>query len=204
MAAPAAFWNRIADRYAARPIKDSAAYDAMLADAAGRLKPTDRVLEIGCGTGSAAIRLAPHAGSWTATDFSAEMLRIARAKSAPQNLRFVLADAGQAFGGGPFDAICAFQVLHLVDDLPALLSRIHERLTPGGVLIAKTWCFADMGLRLRALFFVLRLVGLFPAVNALTKAALRQAIARAGLDIVEERIFGKTPHGPYIVARKPI
>ena len=73
----------------------------MLADAADRLRPTDRVLEIGCGTGSIAIRLAPHAGEWTATDFSPEMLRIARAKPAPKNLRFVLADAGSAFDGGP-------------------------------------------------------------------------------------------------------
>ena len=148
------FWDRIADRYAARPIKDLAAYEAMLADAAGRLSPTDRVLEIGCGTGSTAIRLAPHVAEWTATDFSPEMLRIARAKPAPENLRFVLADAGSAFDGGPFDAICAFQVLHLVDDLPGTLAGIHAKLKPGGLMIAKTWCFADMGLKLRSLFLV--------------------------------------------------
>jgi ubiquinone/menaquinone biosynthesis C-methylase UbiE len=202
MAAPAKFWDRIANRYAARPIKDTATYEAMLADAAGRLTSTDRVLEIGCGTGSISIRLAPHAGSWTATDFSAEMLRIARAKTAPENLSFVLADAGDAFEGEPFDAICAFQVLHLVDDLPGLLSRIHAQLKPGGLLIAKTWCFADMGLRLRGLFLVLRVVGLFPPAKALTKTALRQAIGEASFEIEDERVFGQNPHGPYIVARK--
>ncbi|MBB4196661.1 cyclopropane fatty-acyl-phospholipid synthase-like methyltransferase [Rhodoblastus sphagnicola] len=107
----------------------------MLAATARQLKPTDRVLEIGCGAGSTAIRLAPYAGSWMATDFSAEMLRIAEAKPAPKNLRFVLADAENAFDGGPFDAICAFQILHLVDDLPGLLSRIHAHLKPGGLLL---------------------------------------------------------------------
>jgi SAM-dependent methyltransferase len=197
------FWDRIADRYAARQLKDPAAYEAMLADAAGRLRSTDRVLEIGCGTGSAAIRLAPHVAEWTATDFSPEMLRIARAKPAPDNLRFVLADAHSAFDGGPFDAIAAFQVLHLVDDLPGTLSRIHAHLRPGGLMIAKTWCFADMGLALRSLFVVLRAVGLFPPVNALTKAALRRAVGDAGFDILDERVFGANPHGPYIVARKP-
>ena len=202
MAKPVHFWDRFAHRYAARPIKDAAAYEAMLADAAARLKPTDRVLEIGCGTGSIAIRLAPFAASWTATDFSAEMLRIARAKAAPDNLSFVLADARGAFDGGPFDAICAFQVLHLVDDLPGLLSRIHENLKPGGLLIAKTWCFADMGLPLRGLFLALRLIGLFPPATALTKTTLRQAIGDAGFDIAEERVFGQNPHGPYMVARK--
>jgi cyclopropane fatty-acyl-phospholipid synthase-like methyltransferase len=197
------FWDRIADRYAARPVKDPAAYEAMLADAAGRLSPTDRVLEIGCGTGSTAIRLAPHAAEWTATDFSPEMLRIARAKSAPANLRFVLADAGSAFDGGPFDAICAFQVLHLVGDLPGTLARIHANLKPGGLLISKTWCFAEMGLKLRSLFLALRLIGLFPAARALTKIALRQAIRDAGFEIVDERVFGTNPNGPYIVARRP-
>ena len=45
------FWNKFAARYAARPLKNFPAYEAMLADVATRLKPTDRVLEIGCGTG---------------------------------------------------------------------------------------------------------------------------------------------------------
>jgi ubiquinone/menaquinone biosynthesis C-methylase UbiE len=196
------FWDRIADRYAARQLKDPAAYEAMLAAAASRLRPTDRVLEIGCGTGSTAIRLAPHVAEWIATDFSAEMLRIARAKPAPDNLRFVLSDAHSAFDGGPFDAIAAFQVLHLVDDLPGTLARIHAHLRPGGLLITKTWCFADMGLALRGLFAVLRGVGLFPPVNALTKPALRQSILDAGFEIEDERVFGANPHGPFIVARK--
>jgi SAM-dependent methyltransferase len=199
----AKFWDRIAERYAARPLKDPAAYEAMLADAKSRLSPADRVLEIGCGTGSTAIRLAPHVAAWTATDFSPEMLRIARAKPAPSNLRFVLADAQSAFDGGPFDAICAFQVLHLVPDLAGTLARIHANLKPGGLLIAKTWCFADMGLKLRSLFAVLRVLGIFPAATSLTKLALRQAIRDAGFEIVEERVFGTNPHGPYIVAQKP-
>ena len=196
------FWDRIAQRYAARPIKDQAAYDAMLADVAGRLRPTDRVLEIGCGTGSTAIRLAPGVREWVGSDFSAEMLRIARAKPAPANLRFVQSDAKHAFDGGPWDAICAFQVLHLVDDLPGTLAGIHAALKPGGLLIAKTWCFAEMGLKLRSLFAVLRAVGMFPPANALTRPALRQAIQAAGFEIVEEKVFGTNPHGPYMVARK--
>ena len=202
MVKPVNFWDRFAHRYAARPIKDVEAYEAMLAAAAGWLKPTDRVLEIGCGTGSIAIRLAPFAGSWTATDFSAEMLRIAAAKPAPDNLTFVLADARSAFDGGPFDAICAFQVLHLVDDLPDLLSRIHANLKRDGLLIARTWCFADMGLPLRGLFLALRALGLFPPAKALTTTALLQAIGDAGFEIADERVFGQNPDGPFIVAQK--
>ncbi|WP_108482043.1 class I SAM-dependent methyltransferase [Oceaniglobus ichthyenteri] len=196
------FWNRIAERYAARPLKNVPAYEAMLADVAARLKPTDRVLEIGCGTGGTAIALAPGVAHWTATDFSSEMIRIAQAKPAPKNLTFTVSDAATACDGGPFDAICAFNVLHLVDDLPATLGQIHKNLQPGGQMISKTWCFADMKLSLRALFPALRAVGLFPAAKSLSEGQLGQAILDAGFEIVEQRLFGDYRQNPYIVARK--
>lgn len=196
------FWNRIAGRYAARPLKNVPAYEAMLADVAARLKDTDRVLEIGCGTGGTAIRLAPCVAQWTATDFSAEMVRIARAKSAPANVSFDVADAAQALDGGPFDAVCAFNLLHLVDDAPGLLARIHGSLTPGGLLITKTWCFSDVSLKLRLLFPVLRMIGLFPVATRLSASQLRQAINDAGFDIEAEHVFGDYAQNPYIVARR--
>ncbi|MDT8854725.1 class I SAM-dependent methyltransferase [Paracoccaceae bacterium Fryx2] len=198
------FWNRIARRYAARPIKDVAAYEAMLADAASRLRATDRVLEIGCGTGGTAIRLAPGVAAFTATDFSDEMVRIAAAKPAPGNLRFVVTDVGHSFDGGPFDAICAFNVLHLVGDLPDTLARIHTHLRPGGLLISKTWCFADMGLKLRLLFPVLRAFGLFPPATALSIKPFTQAVRATGFEIVDQRTFGAHGQNPYIVARRPL
>jgi SAM-dependent methyltransferase len=196
------FWNRIAQRYAARPLKNVAAYEAMLADAAARLSPQDRVLEIGCGTGGTAIHLAPFVSEFVATDFAAEMVRIAQAKPAGGNLRFIVADVAQGLDQGPFDAVCAFNVLHLLDDLPDTLARIHAALTPGGQLISKTWCFADLNPGMRALFAVLRVIGLFPKVNMLSEPALRQAILAAGFEIVDQRQFGTYPQNPYIVARK--
>ena len=196
------FWNRIAARYAARPLKNVPAYEAMLADVASRLKDTDTVLEIGCGTGGTAIRLGPGVAQWTATDFSAEMVKIANAKPSGRNVCFVVSDASNAFDAGPFDAICAFNVLHLVDDLPEMLTRIHAHLKPGGQLICKTWCFADMKLSVRSLFPVLRVFGLFPVAASLAATQLRQSIRDAGFEIVDERLFGNYTHNLYIVACK--
>ena len=197
------FWNKIAERYAARPLKNVPAYEAMLVDVAARLKDTDNVLEIGCGTGGTAIRLAPRVAQWTATDFSSEMVRIAKAKPSEGNVTFVVSEASNAFNGAPFDAVCAFNVLHLVDDLSAMLTNIHANLKPGGQLISKTWCFADMKLSLRALFAVLRVFGLFPAAASLNEVQLRQTILDVGFEIVEERLFGDYRQNSYIVARKP-
>lgn len=195
------FWNRFADRYAARPIKDVAAYEALLADVAARLTSKDRVLEIGCGTGGTAIQLAAGVAQYVATDFSAEMIRIAKARPAPPNLRFLLAEAGAFPESGPFNAICAFNVLHLVDDLPGLLDHLRRGMVPGGLLICKTWCFGDLPLRLRFLFRALRLVGLFPPAQFLTQAELHQTLHAAGFSIETTRVFGARAQNPYIVAR---
>ena len=197
------FWNRIAGRYAARPLKDVAAYDAMISDVASRLNSGDRVLELGCGTGGTAIQLAPHVSHWTATDFSAEMIKIAQDKPAGANLTFKVADAENAYDGGPFDVICAFNVLHLVEDQPATLAQIFTNLKPGGLLISNTWCFADLKFKYRLLFRALQFVGLFPAVQPHGVFALRKSIIDAGFEITGERIFGKHPQNPYIAARKP-
>lgn len=198
-----AFWNRFADRYAARQIKDVVAYDAMLAHAASCLGEGDRVLELGCGTGTMAVRLAEGVSCYRATDFSARMIDIARAKPAPASLEFHVSTAETAFEAAPFDAICAFNLLHLVDDMPALLAQIHDALPPGGVLISRTWCFADLPLPVRGLFAVLRLVGLFPPVTWLRGEDLRRAITTSGLVIELDKTYGTRPQNPFIVARKP-
>jgi SAM-dependent methyltransferase len=197
------FWDRVADKYAARPIKDVAAYDAMLADAASHLSASDRVLEIGCGTGGAAIRLAPGVAHWTATDASPEMIRIARAKPAPDNLTFMVVDAKPAEDGGRYDAVCAFLILHLVDDLDATLAAIHRQLKPGGLLISKTYCVRDMNIVMRrALIPALQAFGVVPRFAVLSEADLRRAITDAGFAIEAARTFGSNRHAHYIVARK--
>lgn len=198
-----AFWDRVARRYAARQIKDIAAYDAMLAQASMYLRAGDSVLELGCGTGTMAIRLAEGVGRYCATDFSDRMIQIARAKPAPASLEFQVSTAETAFDGGPFDAICAFNLLHLVDDLPALLEQIHDALSPGGMLISRTWCFADLPLPFRVLFGALRLVGVFPPVTWLRGDELRRAITASGLVIEMDKTFGTRTQNPFIVARKP-
>lgn len=197
------FWDKVAERYAARPIKDLAAYEAMLSDAASWLSSTDEVLEIGCGTGGTAIRLAPHVARWRATDGSAEMIRIARAKPAPPNLDFVVADAERAFEGGPFDVICAFLVLHLVPDMRGTLQTIHRQLKPGGLLISKTYCFRDMNFVMRRLVIPsLQVAGFIPRFAVLRNAELRRAITDAGFTIEASHVFGTNQHAHYIVARK--
>jgi cyclopropane fatty-acyl-phospholipid synthase-like methyltransferase len=74
----ARFWDRTAVKYAADPIADMAGYEATLRRVQGPLSADQDVLEIGFGTGSTALRLAPNTGRLLATDVSAGMIAIAR------------------------------------------------------------------------------------------------------------------------------
>ena len=73
----ALFWDRIAPKYAGGRIADYAGYEATLVRVQGLLSREHDVLEVGCGTGSTALRLAQHTRSLLATDVSAHMIGIA-------------------------------------------------------------------------------------------------------------------------------
>ena len=59
-AADARFWDRIARKYAADPIKDMDGYARTVDRTRHHLRSTDTVLELGCGTGTTALKLAAH------------------------------------------------------------------------------------------------------------------------------------------------
>jgi SAM-dependent methyltransferase len=96
----------------------------------------DRVLEIGCGTGSFTRLLAKKAMHVTAVDLSTEMIRIACQRSANHsNISFHVADILQMdLPFGYFNCIVMVATLHHLPDAP-VLEKIKEALKPDGVLI---------------------------------------------------------------------
>lgn len=207
-AAKARFWDKIARKYAADPIADMGGYEATLARTQGLLSPGQRVLELGCGTGSTALRLAPYAGHLVATDVSPAMITIAREKlaAAPQpNLEFQVADAdAPAPGGGSYDVVLAFNLLHLVTDLDAALHSAVRALAPGGLFISKTACIGEMNPFIRLALPLMRLVGKAPHVLVFGAPALQAAFTRHGLDIeaVERHGTKGKDIRVFVVARK--
>ncbi len=109
-------------------------------DAAG-LRPGQRALEIGCGTGRnlgyLQARVGP-TGEIVAFDYSADMLDAARALSRArgwENVRFVQGDAAALeVGDAPFDAVVSVLALSVVPDYERALERSRAVLRPGGVL----------------------------------------------------------------------
>jgi SAM-dependent methyltransferase len=207
----ARFWDRTARKYAASPIADPVGYERSLQRVRGLLAPQDRVLELGCGSGSTALRLAPDTASYLATDVSAEMIAIAREKLAAQpvpTLRFEVADAEMPpAGAGCHDAVLAFNLLHLVADLDAALRSLLVALRPGGLLITKTPCLAEMNpLIPRLVVPLMRALDKAPPVLCLNAERLVAAFERQGLRIeaVERHASKGKDFRPFIIARRPV
>ena len=206
----ARFWDRIAVKYAADPIADMAGYEATLRRVQGLLSADQDVLEIGCGTGITALRLAPFTRRLLATDVSAGMIAIAREKLAAQpvpQLNFAVADADAPVAGqGEYDVVLAFNVLHLVTDLDRALELAMRALRPGGLLISKTACISEMNPLIPYLALpLMRAIGKAPHVLCFDAAALQSAITRQGMDIVSVERHGTRGKDfrVFIVARKP-
>jgi ubiquinone/menaquinone biosynthesis C-methylase UbiE len=190
MTSDATFWDQAAEKYAASPIKDQAAYEHTLVETRKHLRPGDRLLEIGCGTGGTALLLADAVAHITATDISANMIKIGRGKAVTQqvtNVDFVQATpADPKLAAQTFDAITGFNILHLLPDLEGDLAVLRERLKPGGLLISKTPCLADWKWRAigRLAIPIMQFFGKAPYVSFLKGSDVAAHIAAAGFEIV--------------------
>jgi ubiquinone/menaquinone biosynthesis C-methylase UbiE len=201
------FWDRTSRKYAASVISDQTGYERTLDRTRALLRPDDRVLELGCGTGTTALRLAGAVRIYLATDISAEMIAIAEEKRAAgpvPSLAFRIATAEALEPeDGPFDAVLGFSYLHLVRDLPGTLRRIHALLAAEGLFISKTPCLGDMNPLIRLALPAMRAIGKAPYAGVFRTAELSQLISAAGFDVLAtENHATKGNYRPYIVARK--
>jgi ubiquinone/menaquinone biosynthesis C-methylase UbiE len=206
MAASVTFWDRFAERYAKRSVSDPEAYAATLEQTRAYLQADHRVLELGCGTGTTALRLAPHVAAMRATDASPAMIAIARGKGAAekaQNVVFDVADVARGpWPDAPYDAVLAFNLLHLLPDAAAACRTVHRLLKPGGVFVSKTVCLAGHAHLLRLALPVLRLAGYAPYVRVVRVSDVDRTIIEAGFEIVEVDLQPAKPPRRFVVARR--
>lgn len=204
----ARFWDRAARKYARSPIADMEGYERTLDHVRRLLKTTDVAIELGCGTGTTALKLAPSLARLVATDVSPEMIAIAREKAAAENcanVEFAVATPDAApYADASFDAALAFNVLHLIEDRAAALRGVHRLLKPGGLFLSKTPVLSEMGFLIRLLVPVMQAFGKAPYVGFFSAEELEREIAGAGFEIVERARHGSTKKDvrTFLVARK--
>lgn len=205
----ALFWNGIAESYARRPVENPAAFDRKIELTQARMRPEHRVLEIGCGTGSLALRLAPSAAHIHGLDISQEMVRIARDKVASagvDNVTFHLGpfdDTFTTFAPESFDGVCAYSILHLVEDRPAALARMFALLKPGGFFASSTAVLGESLVPYRPILAVARALGKAPMVKVLRKRTLEAEVRAAGFVDVQLPDVGADPTIVFMLATKP-
>jgi SAM-dependent methyltransferase len=132
--ASGAYWAERADRFE----EGVADYDFVGAVGIGR---SDRVLDVGCGSGAttrAAARIAVD-GQVLGVDLSGPMLALARERSTGlPNVRFEQVDA-QVHPFGEFDVVMSRSGVMFFGDPESAFTNLARALRPGGRLVLMTW-----------------------------------------------------------------
>jgi len=198
------FWDRIAKRYAKKPVGNEAAYQRKLSTTREYFRPDMEVLEIGCGTGSTAIAHAPYVRHIRATDISDRMIEIAinKARSAGvENVSFeVCGIENLDVASESVDAVLALSLLHLLEDREAAIARIHDMLRPGGIFVSNTVCLGDNMRWFRFVAPIGRWLGVFPLLRIFTRNELEAGFGGAGFEI--EHAWQPDKAVVFIIARK--
>lgn len=135
--------ERLRECYRIAPPRVRQYLEAEIQHVLSRIRPSDNVLELGCGYGRVMARLAKQAESVVGIDTAGSSLALARNVLSPfSNCHLVQTDAvAQAFGEGVFDVvvciqngICAFGV-----DQPSLIRESVRVTRPGGRVLLSTY-----------------------------------------------------------------
>lgn len=203
------FWNRLAEKYARQPVANPGAFERKIAITTSCMTPHDVVLDIGCGTGSLALRLAKSAAHVHGLDLSSEMVRIARDKATAQKVDNVTFHVGAFDDDIPFapeslDGLCAYSLLHLLEDRTTALRRIYQLLKPGGFFVSSTACLKESRVPYAPILRVMRWLGKAPMVKVFSKQTLANEIREAGFVDLTQPDVGADATIAFVVATKPL
>jgi len=108
----------------------------------GGLSDRDRVLDVGCGTGSLTFALPEIADITSATgiDLTASFVEFASSKNADKRIRFQQADArALPFEDHSFDRAFSMLVLQFIPDAARAVAEMRRLVRPGGTVTAAVW-----------------------------------------------------------------
>lgn len=198
-----AFWDRQAPSYD-KAERDS--YRELIEHTIPHLQAGDHVLDFACGTGAITLELAEHVQAIHGIDLSSGMIDIATKKAVQRGASHVTFQQATLFDahldGQLFDVIVAYNILHLLDNIPQALQRINQLLKSGGMFISVTACMGEKRTFLGVLLPILGKFRLVPEITALSVAGLETLIADAHFDIISTDLLSESPPSTFVVARK--
>jgi SAM-dependent methyltransferase len=106
------------------------------------LRVDERVLDLGCGSGNAALLAAEHSGQVTGVDPASRLLEIARAQAVGEGKKvtFLPGEAASLpVGDSAMDVILSVFALIFVPDPGAAAAEMSRVLAPGGRIVLSAW-----------------------------------------------------------------
>ncbi|MEM1427030.1 MAG: class I SAM-dependent methyltransferase [Cyanobacteria bacterium P01_H01_bin.130] len=193
----ARFWDRIAEIYSKQPIADQASYEKKLAVTRDYFRPEMEVLEIGCGTGSTALLHAPYVQHIRATDFSANMIAIAKRKAMDQNIDNVTFEQVSIddlrVPDQSLDVVMGMSILHLLEDRSAAIAKVYKMLKPGGLFVSSTTCLGDALSWFKFIAPIGNALGAFPLLKVFKVDDLVDSLTQAGFTIEHQGSHAREP-----------
>ena len=201
-----AFWDKGARKYDNDIVRHDDVYIRTVDKTRSLLSDSDVVLDLGCASGEIGLDIAPYVRRLEGIDVSEKMIELAQGKMRDRrvgNAEFRRGDAfDQRLAAGSFSAVTAFNVFHLVEDIPGLLTRLHELLQPGGLLVSQTPCLAERSWWVRSLVGLAQRLEFAPAIRSLTFDELEVLVSGAGFEILEVGTWDEKDAVRRVVARR--
>ena len=203
----AVLFNVLAKRYAKSPIADRVSYEKKLELTRNYLTPESEVFEFGCGTGSTALLHAPYLKHIHGIDYAKNMIAIANEKRETENI----ANASFAVGDidsltvepSRYDVVLGLNIVHLLENKPAALTKVYEMLKPGGYFISSTPILESFDGIWGVVMPVFRAIPGLPSVETLSQEQLAEFVSKAGFQEIERWSHGSKMIALFLVAQKP-
>ena len=196
------YWQRLAKIYAPLMESDKKFYNAICGYIRDYLKSDMNVLELACVTGQLSFPLSDCTNSWTATDFSENMIKQAKRRGTTEKLSFCVADAtALSYENENFDCVVISNALHIMPEPEKAMQEIRRVLKKDGILYAPTFLWAEKkssGLRKR----LMSITG-FKAYKEWKKENFCEFITDYGFTVVKVNLVdgGLAPVG-VLIAKK--
>ena len=202
----ARFWDARAKKYDNDIRRHDSLYAKTIDSTNSLLTNSDVVLDFACGSGEIGLDIAPHIQRIHGVDLSAKMIELADQKVRDRkigNADFSHTDAfDERLVGSSFSAVTAFNVFHLLDDIPGVLARLHDLLASGGLLISQTPCLGERIWFVRSFLDLAQRLGIAPPIRSLTITELESLVSSGGFEILESEIWDGKDSVQRVVARK--
>ena len=173
------FWDKQADNFDPADGDYGETFRQSVSLTQKHLNEDDVVLDFACGTGRMSIALADQVQMIDAIDISSKMIAAARKKAKQQdvtNVSFAHATLfAEQLQPNTFDVVMAFNILHLLEDVPNAVQRVNDLLKPNGRFISASACLGGKGL-MPLVFSLISKLGFVPSINKFTSSQLENMI----------------------------